>query len=155
MILKRLHSWFFKGPDLFYIMKKFDLDHPTFKGFTFRDNAENNRLVLTTEGKPGEEQFIRVPRNLMSFPLDFVVHLLSHEMVHIEQRARSSWQESKAAREFEAYYIGLFPTNLKLPPCPPSLINQFKKNLKKYWNQMTLDEQKKHRSMYSKAFPED
>ncbi|NJN55885.1 MAG: hypothetical protein HC804_14755 [Anaerolineae bacterium] len=85
------------------LLNNFGISHPNFAGITFREAIQKN-IVLTTEGLIGEneKQEIRVPENIFDFPLDFVLHLLAHEFVHIEQRARLNYYATREEREFEA-----------------------------------------------------
>ncbi|MGR3810680.1 hypothetical protein [Jiulongibacter sp. NS-SX5] len=120
----------------------FDLGHPNFDGFLFRDSSPNT-LTLTTEGKfgPDEKQKIRVPYNVLDFPLNSSAHLLFHEFFHIQQRETKTLSISRPQREFEAYLEGLTSPRRPKINLPKSLRTQFIEALHKYYNQM--DEQLK------------
>jgi hypothetical protein len=134
---------------LFSLLKVFDLFHPNFAGFLFR-SSDPKKLILTTEGNIGidEKQVIRVPENIFDFPLSYTVHLLFHEFIHIQQRARPDFSASRAVREFEAYYLGLYGHEKPEISLPKSLRLQFEKNLEKYFNQMNSEEKESIKQKY-------
>lgn len=134
------------------LLNNFGISHPNFAGITFREANEKN-IVLTTEGLIGEneKQEIRVPENIFDFPLDFVLHLLAHEFVHIEQRARPNYNSTREEREFEAYYNGVFPSRFGLPPCPNFLRLQFCKAIDRYFQQMNDDLKAIYQTQYNEV----
>lgn len=135
------------------LLNIFEINHPNFSRIEFRDESKDKKVILTTEGKFGqdEKQLIRVPKNLLSFPLDFVAHMLAHEFIHIEQRARKGYNASREEREFEAYYHGVFPSKFSLPPCPNWLRLQFCKSIEKYYNSMGFWVKRRHRKKYKEV----
>lgn len=135
------------------LLLSFGLTHSNFEAIVFRDESQNKQVVVTTEGNFGEseKQLIRVPKNILDFPLDFVAHLLAHEFIHIEQRARPDYSASREEREFEAYYHGVFPTKYNLPPCPDWLRLQFCKSIEKYYTSMGFWTKRRHRKMFKEV----
>jgi hypothetical protein len=104
-----------------------------------KPNDAKNQLVLTTEGEFGQNltQIVRVPENIFEFPMEMVVNLLAHEMIHINQKTGEGPVLDKNEREFQAYYEGVFPEIfLELPPCPDWLKKQLANQAIRYFNQM-------------------
>lgn len=97
------------------------------------------QLVVTTEGDFGKDllQIVRVPENLFEFPMEMVVNMLAHEMLHINQKTGDEPVTDKNEREFQAYYEGVFPEFfIDLPSCPNWLKKQLANQAIRYFNQM-------------------
>jgi hypothetical protein len=135
------------------LLEAFEISHPNFKEIVYREPNDDKRVVITTEGNYGEseKQLIRVPENLLDFPIDFIAHMLAHEFIHIEQRARPGYNASREEREFEAYYHGVFPTKYNLPPCPSWLRLQFCNAIERYYNAMGFGVKRRHRKRYKEV----
>jgi hypothetical protein len=135
------------------LLETFAIAHPNFSAIVYREASENKQVVVTTEGNYGEieKQLIRVPKNIFDFPIDFIAHMLAHEFIHIEQRARPGYSAAREEREFEAYYHGIFPTKYNLPPCPDWLRLQFCKSIERYYNSMGFWGKRRHRKMYKEV----
>lgn len=95
---------------LYWLLKKFNLKNKNLKGFTFREAAKPNFILLTTEGSFGTPQTIKVPINIFEFPIELMLCLLAHEMVHVTQKTSVPFVEDKNEREWQAYYEMLFKT---------------------------------------------
>ncbi|WP_304233266.1 hypothetical protein [Jiulongibacter sediminis] len=134
------------------LLRTFELSHPNFEGFIFRPPDTKN-LVLTTEGKFGiyEKQQVRVPENILDFPLSYTIHLLFHEFMHIRQRAKPNFSASRPLREFEAYFAGLFSPNRPVIPLSEHLREQFLAAIEKYYQQMTEEEKATVQDKYDLA----
>lgn len=135
------------------LLETFGISHPNFGSIAYRATGKDNSVVITTEGNYGEDekQIIRVPENLLDFPIDFIAHMLAHEFIHIEQRARPGYNASREEREFEAYYHGVFPTKYDLPPCPSWLRLQFCKSVERYYRSMGFWTKRRHRKRYKEV----
>ena len=122
---------------VYWVLKKFQIPVTNVKGFNFRDAATPDLVVLTTEGDFGEDQWIRIPRNIFQFPLDLILSLLAHEMVHIEQKTVKPYVLNKQEREWQAYYDMIFQK--KFPTILP-ISNFYKRAFAEkafvYYNQM-------------------
>lgn len=103
---------------LFWLLKIYKLQNKNLKGFKFREIAKPNFILLTTEGTFGQQQIIRIPENIFEFPLELMLTLLAHEMVHVGQKSTKPYVIDKNEREWQAYYEmnfhNLFPN---LPEC--------------------------------------
>ena len=103
---------------LFWILKIYKLQNKNLKGFEFREKAEPDFILLTTEGTFGQKQTVRVPQNIFEFPLELVLTLLAHEMVHVNQKSTKPYVIDKNEREWQAYYEmnfhNLYP---QIPEC--------------------------------------
>ncbi len=141
---KRESSVFGLPKALDSLVNVFELNQPNFVGFLIKP-PERKTIVITTEGqvKSKAPQYIRVPENILDFPLEAVVHLLKHEFIHVEQRNKSNYTASRAVREFEAYYSGIYDNNSPIP-CPENLKAQFRNSLLKYYHQMSESEKAVH-----------
>ncbi len=107
--------------------------------FALKPNDAAKNLVVTTEGDFGKDlpQIVRVPENLFEFPMEMVVNMMAHEMLHISQKTGNELVMDKNEREFQAYYEGVFPENFtELPPCPNWLKKQLATQAIRYFNQM-------------------
>lgn len=91
-----------------WLLKKFNLQDNYLKGFEFRENPDPKLIVLTTEGEFGKKQIIRLPDNIFQFPLALILCMLTHEMVHVQQKTRIPYVMDKNEREWQAYYEMLF-----------------------------------------------
>ena len=91
-----------------FLVDQYDLRHPNFKGFELREPAKPEFILFTTEGIFGEKQIIKIPKNTFEFPLDLMLTLLAHEMVHVGQKQTGSIIKDKNEREWQAYYEMLF-----------------------------------------------
>jgi hypothetical protein len=91
-----------------FLVEEFGLKHPNFNGFELREKAKPEYILLTTEGVMGESQIIRIPENSFEFPLELMLTLIAHEMVHVRQRAQGFEVEDRNEREFQAYYEMVF-----------------------------------------------
>jgi hypothetical protein len=91
-----------------WLLKKFDIDSTSFKGFEFREKATPDFILMTTEGDFGQPQIIRIPENTFEFPLPLMLSLLAHEMVHVRQKTIQPYITDRNEREWQAYYEMLF-----------------------------------------------
>lgn len=91
-----------------FLINEYELYHPNFQGFELRAPAEPNFILFTTEGIFGEKQIIRIPENTFKYPLDLMLTLLAHEMVHVGQKQTGFFVKDKNEREWQAYYEMLF-----------------------------------------------
>ncbi len=89
---------------LLYLLDEFELNHPNFGGFVFREEQDSKSIVITTHGDFHEKAYIHCPNNILDFDLNLVLNLLVHEMVHVRQRESGSIVEDKNEREWQAYY---------------------------------------------------
>lgn len=120
-----------------YLIRNFGLEHENFAGFEFRDELENNSLLLTAEGEIGETQKVKIPRNLLDFNLDLVLNVLAHEMLHVRQKSPLIMMEDKNEREFQAYYEMLFHKNFpNIPILSPFYKKQFGAKAFEYYRRM-------------------
>ncbi len=97
------------------------------------------QLVVTTEGDFGKDlkQIVRIPENLFEFPMEMVVNMLAHEMLHIHQKTGDEIINDKNEREFQAYFEGVFPNHfIDLPENPNWLKKQLATQAIRYFNQM-------------------
>ena len=92
----------------YWLLKKFDFKTKNLKGFLFRDDAKPDFILMTTEGDFGEPQYIRIPKNTFQFPLELMLSLLAHELVHVKQKTEKPYILDKNEREFQAYYEMIF-----------------------------------------------
>lgn len=91
-----------------WLLRVYDLEHPNFGGFAFREIAKPDYILLTAEGEIGSKQTIRIPENLFSFPLQLILNLIAHEMMHVIQKSPEVAMQDKNEREWQAYYEMLF-----------------------------------------------
>ena len=85
-----------------FLIHQFDLDDDNFAGFGFRDELENNSILLTANGELGELQSVMIPRNLFDFDLTLVLNMLAHEMLHVRQKSLRMMILDKNEREWQA-----------------------------------------------------
>ncbi len=91
-----------------YLLKEYNLQHPFLKEVVLRERAKPNFILLTTEGKFGAQQIIRIPENCFEFDLVLMLNLLAHEMIHVEQKSHLTLFPDKNEREWQAYYEMIF-----------------------------------------------
>ena len=91
-----------------FLIKEFGLEQPNFKGFEYREAAQPDFILMTTEGAFGEPQIIRLPENAFAFPFELILNLIAHEMVHVMQKSKENPVLDKNEREWQAYYEMLF-----------------------------------------------
>ncbi len=130
---------------VFLLLETFGLKHKNLSGIEFRGKADKSNVVFTTEGVFGKDcpQIIRVPINVFDFPLPFILHMLVHEIVHVEQRS-VTLLEDKNLREIEAYSEGVFHDLYpNLPKCPVWLEKQLAGNVSRYFNQLDITKKEK------------
>ena len=110
-ILQNINSFHELGETVLaaeFLLNEFDLNHDNFKGFELREKANSDFILMTTEGVFGEKQIIRIPENTFEFPLDLMLTLLAHEMVHVGQKETGFFVKDKNEREWQAYYEMIF-----------------------------------------------
>jgi hypothetical protein len=89
---------------VYWLLKKYDLKNKNLKGFEFRETAKPDFILMTTEGDFGKPQIIRIPENTFEFPLELMLVLIAHEMVHVNQKTIKPYVLDKNEREWQAYY---------------------------------------------------
>ena len=99
-----------------FLLEEFNIKHPNFKGFAFREKAEPNFILLTAEGEIGDPQIIRIPENAFEFPFELIINLLAHEMIHVIQKSAEYKIQDRNEREWQAYYEMLFHKEFPLVP---------------------------------------
>lgn len=120
-----------------YLIRSFGLSHSNFAGFSFRDELEQNTLLLTAEGDLGAPQTVKIPRNLFDFDLNLVLNMIAHEMQHVRQKDPGSLVEDKNEREFQAYYEMLFHKIFQqIPILSPFYLKQFAEKALEYYKRM-------------------
>lgn len=120
------------------LLKKYDL-LPNNVELALKPTDALKQLVVTTEGDFGENliQIVRVPENIFEFPMEMVVNMLAHEMLHIHQKTGSELVIDKNEREFQAYYEGVFPAKfINLPTSPNWLKKQLANQALRYFTNM-------------------
>lgn len=123
-----------------FLIGEYNLHHPNFKGFELREKAKPDFILMTTEGAFNQPQIIKIPLNTFEFPLELMLTLLAHEMVHVGQKMQGNVVLDKNEREWQAYYEMLFH---KIYPQIPDVSN-FHKNFfankaLEYYNRMEKD----------------
>jgi hypothetical protein len=91
-----------------FLIEKYKIVHSNFKGFELREKAKADYILMTTEGTFGNPQIIRIPENTFEFELNLMLNLITHEMVHVQQKATGFFVEDRNEREWQAYYEILF-----------------------------------------------
>lgn len=123
-----------------FLLEEFDIKHPNFKGFAFREKAEPNFILFTAEGEIGDSQIIRIPENAFEFPFELVINLLAHEMIHVIQKSAEYKIQDRNEREWQAYYEmcfhEIFP---KVPNASKFQRNFFANKALEYYNRMEKD----------------
>ena len=123
-----------------FLLEEYGLEHANFKGFELREIAKPNFILMTTEGVLGEPQIIRIPENTFAFPLELMLNLLAHEMVHVGQKNKENLVADKNEREWQAYYEMLFHKNYPLiPDVSPFHKKIFANKALEYYNRMEKD----------------
>ena len=120
------------------MLKKYKI-FPQNLELALKPNDATKQLVVTTEGDFGKDlkQIVRVPENLFEFPIEMVVNMLAHEMLHIKQKTGDEPVTDKNEREFQAYYEGVFPEFfIDLPTSPNWLKKQLANQAVRYYTQM-------------------
>ena len=121
----------------YWLLKKYNLKSENLKGFEFREKAKPDFILMTTEGDFGKPQIIRIPENTFEFPLELMLTLIAHEMVHVKQKTIKPYVLDKNEREWQAYYEMNF--NILFPQVPE--ISNFHKKFfaqkgMEYYNRM-------------------
>lgn len=109
---------------VYWLLKKYNLKNKNLKGFEFREKAKPDFILMTTEGEFGEPQIIRIPENTFEFPLELMLILIAHELVHVNQKTVKPYVLDKNEREWQAYYEMNFHN---LFPQVPEISNFHKK----------------------------
>ena len=73
-----------------FLIQEYGLENPNFKGFELREKAKPEFILMTTEGALGEPQIIRIPENTFEYPLELMLNLLTHEMIHVRQKTKEN-----------------------------------------------------------------
>jgi len=100
----------------FFLINQYGIEHSNFKGFEIGERATNNLFLMTTEGVMGTPQIIKIPENTYDFPINMVLNLLAHEMIHVGQKSKENLILDKNEREWQAYYEMLFHKIFPLIP---------------------------------------
>ena len=130
-----------------WLLKVYQLEHANLSHFELTAVAEPQFILMTTNGILGGKQYIKLPANTFDFPLNLMLNLLAHEMLHVKQKEKGNVVHDKNEREFQAYYEMLFH---KVYPLIPELSNFHKKafgnKALEYYNRMEKgsDVQKKY-----------
>jgi len=91
-----------------WLLRIYDMEHPNFEGFAFREIAKPDYILLTAEGEIGAKQTVRIPENIFEFPLELILNLIAHEMLHVIQKSPEVALQDKNEREWQAYYEMIF-----------------------------------------------
>ena len=116
LTIKTFHKHGLTKEAALWLLKVYELEHPNFGGFEFRDEIQPNAILMTAEGIIGGQQIVRIPKNTFSFSLVLVLNLLAHEMMHVKQKAPEVAMQDKNEREWQAYYEMLFHKEFPLIP---------------------------------------
>ena len=139
-ILQNINSFYELGETVLaaeFLLNEFDLNHDNFKGFELREKANSDFILMTTEGVFGEKQIIRIPENTFEFPLDLMLTLLAHEMVHVGQKQTGFFVKDKNEREWQAYYEMIYhEIYTKIPKLSNFYIKSFAVKALDYYNRM-------------------
>lgn len=101
---------------VYWLLKKYNLKNTNLKGFEFRENAKPDFILMTTEGDFGKPQIIRIPKNTFEFPLELMLVLIAHEMVHVNQKTIKPYVLDKNEREWQGYFEMNF--HIQFPQIP-------------------------------------
>jgi hypothetical protein len=141
---------------VYWLLKKYNLKNKNLKGFEFRENAKPDFILMTTEGDFGQPQIIRIPENTFEFPLELMLILIVHEMVHVMQKTQKPYVLDKNEREWQAYYEMNFHN---LFPQVPEISNFHKKFFAnkglEYYNRMGEDSELQQKYANQKKQVED
>jgi hypothetical protein len=123
-----------------FLLDEYELKDDNFAGFEFREAAKPEYILMTAEGVIGEPQIIRIPENTFEFPLELMLNLLAHEMVHVGQKAQGIEIQDRNEREWQAYREMLFHKKFPLIP-NASVFHQkyFANKAIEYYNRMEKD----------------
>ena len=116
LTIKTFHKHGLTKEAALWLLKVYELEHPNFAGFEFREVAKPDFILMTAEGEIGGKQIIRIPENTFEFPLVLMLNLLAHEMMHVKQKAPGVAMQDKNEREWQAYYEMLFHKEFPLIP---------------------------------------
>ena len=116
LTIKTFHKHGLTKEAALWLLKVYELEHPNFAGFEFRDEIQPDSILMTAEGIIGGPQIVRIPKNTFSFSLVLVLNLLAHEMMHVKQKAPEVAMQDKNEREWQAYYEMLFHKEFPLIP---------------------------------------
>jgi hypothetical protein len=120
-----------------FLIQEYGLEDPNFKGFELREKAKPEFILMTTEGVLGEPQIIRIPENTFEYPLELMLNLLAHEMIHVSQKTKENLIEDKNEREWQAYYEMLFHKKFpQIPELTDFHKRFFAKKALEYYNRM-------------------
>ncbi|WP_317163954.1 hypothetical protein [Flavobacterium celericrescens] len=114
--IKTFHKHGLTKEAALWLLKIYQIEHPNFAGFEFREAAKPDFILMTTEGEIGNPQIIRIPENTFEFPLILMLNLLAHEMMHVKQKSKEIALQDKNEREWQAYYEMLFHKEFPLVP---------------------------------------
>ena len=139
-ILQNINSFHELGETVLaaeFLLNEYELNHDNFKGFELREKANSDFILMTTEGVFGEKQIIRIPENTFEFPLDLMLTLLAHEMVHVGQKQTGFFVKDKNEREWQAYYEMIYhEIYTKIPKLSNFYIKSFAVKALDYYNRM-------------------
>ena len=116
LTIKTFHKHSLTKEAALWLLKVYELEHPNFAGFEFRDEIQPDSILMTAEGIIGGPQIVRIPKNTFEFPLVLMLNLLAHEMMHVKQKAPEVAMQDKNEREWQAYYEMLFHKEFPLIP---------------------------------------
>jgi len=116
LTIKTFHKHSLTKEAALWLLKVYELEHPNFAGFEFRDEIQPDSILMTAEGIIGGPQIVRIPKNTFEFPLVLMLNLLAHEMMHVKQKAPEVALQDKNEREWQAYYEMLFHKEFPLIP---------------------------------------
>ena len=116
LTIKTFHKHGLTKEAALWLLKVYELEHPNFAGFEFRDEIQPDSILMTAEGIIGGPQIVRIPKNTFEFPLVLMLNLLAHEMMHVKQKAPGVALQDKNEREWQAYYEMLFHKEFPLIP---------------------------------------
>ena len=120
-----------------FLVNEYDLNHPNFQGFELREAAKPDYILMTTEGVFGDRQIIRIPENTFEFPIELMLTLLAHEMVHVGQKQTGFIVKDKNEREWQAYYEMIYhKIYTKIPEVSLWHKQSFAKKALEYYNRM-------------------
>lgn len=120
-----------------YLIRSFNLGHGNFAGFGFRPEVSPNSILLTAEGELGGKQVVNIPKNLFDFDLTLILNMITHEMLHVRQKAPENLVEDKNEREWQAYTEMLFHKVFPhIPDAPDFNRKQFALKALEYYKRM-------------------
>ena len=120
-----------------YVIETFEIKHPNFKGFQLREKANPDYVLMTTGGTFGKPQTITIPENTFEFEFILMLNLITHEMIHVGQKAKDTLVLDKNEREWQAHYEMLFhKTYPQIPDMPKNQQIFFSNKALYYYNRM-------------------